>query len=61
MKEQEKMKIFKRFTDFNDRELKDIMPYFEFKKFKKKGLVETMPSFKIQYPMKNHYKHNGFS
>ncbi len=33
------MKIFKRFTDFNDRELKDIMPYFEFKKFKKKNIL----------------------
>lgn len=36
MTEQEKIEIFKQFTDFNDSELKVIMPFFEFKKFKKK-------------------------
>ncbi len=36
MTEQEKIDIFRQFTDFDDSELKIIMPYFEFKKFKKK-------------------------
>ncbi len=36
MTEQEKIAIFRQFTDFNDSELKIIMPYFEPKKFKKK-------------------------
>ncbi len=36
MTEQEKIEIFRQFTDFNDSELKVIMPYFEPKKFKKK-------------------------
>ena len=36
MTEQEKIEIFRQFTDFNDSELKMIMPYFEQKKFKKK-------------------------
>ena len=36
MTEQEKIDIFRHFTDFNDSELKIIMPYFEPKKFKKK-------------------------
>jgi hypothetical protein len=36
MNEQEKIKIFRKFTDFNDSELGIIMPYFEFKKLKKK-------------------------
>ena len=31
-----KIEIFKKFTDFDDNELGIIMPYFEFKKFKKK-------------------------
>ncbi len=36
MTEQEKIDIFRQFTDFNDSELKIIMPYFEPKKFRKK-------------------------
>jgi CRP-like cAMP-binding protein len=36
MTELEKIEIFRQFTDFNDSELKMIMPYFEFKKFKRK-------------------------
>ncbi len=39
MNDQDKIKIFRQFTDFNDRELKVIMPYFEFKKFKKKSIL----------------------
>jgi CRP-like cAMP-binding protein len=39
MNDQEKIRIFKLFTDFNDRELKVIMPYFEFKKFKKRNIL----------------------
>lgn len=39
MNDQEKIRIFKQFTDFNDSELKIIMPYFEFKKFKKKSIL----------------------
>lgn len=36
MTEQEKIAIFRQFTDFNDSELKIIMPNFEHKMFKKK-------------------------
>ena len=36
MTEQEKIEIFSQFTDFDDSELKTIMPYFEPKKYKKK-------------------------
>lgn len=39
MNDQDKTRIFKQFTDFNDRELKVIMPYFEFKKIKKKNVL----------------------
>ncbi len=39
MNDQDKIKIFRQFTDFNDRELKVIMPYFEFRKFKKKSIL----------------------
>mgnify|MGYP001277139745 FL=1 len=36
MTEQEKIEIFRQFTDFDNSELKIIMPYFEHKRFKKK-------------------------
>ena len=36
MNEVEKINIFRQFTDFHERDLKSIMPYFEPKKFKKK-------------------------
>ena len=36
MNEVEKINIFRQFTDFHERDLKIIMPYFEPKKFKKK-------------------------
>jgi CRP-like cAMP-binding protein len=36
MNDQEKLKIFRQFSDFSDRELKIIMPYFEPKEFRKK-------------------------
>lgn len=36
---EQKIKIFKQFTDFNDSELEIIMPYFEFKKIKKKSIL----------------------
>jgi CRP-like cAMP-binding protein len=36
MNDQEKIRIFRQFTDFNDSELEIIMPYFEPKAFKKK-------------------------
>ena len=36
MTEQEKIEIFRQFTDFDNSELKVIMPYFEHKRFKKK-------------------------
>ncbi|MBL7825294.1 MAG: Crp/Fnr family transcriptional regulator [Saprospiraceae bacterium] len=39
MNEQEKINIFRKFTDFDDSELEIIMPYFEFKKFKKKSIL----------------------
>ena len=39
MNEQEKIDIFRQFTDFNELELKIIMPYFEPKKFKKKSVL----------------------
>ncbi len=39
MNDRKKIKMFKQFTDFNDRELKVITPYFEFKKFKKKSVL----------------------
>jgi CRP-like cAMP-binding protein len=39
MTEQEKIEIFRQFTDFNDSELKMIIPYFEHKKFKKKSTL----------------------
>jgi CRP-like cAMP-binding protein len=39
MNELEKIKIFRQFTDFNDSELKIIMPYFESKKVKKKTIL----------------------
>lgn len=39
MNENEKIKIFKQFTEFNESELKIIMPYFEYKKFKKKSIL----------------------
>ena len=39
MNDQDKIKIFRQFTDFNDRELKVMMPYFEFRKFKKKSIL----------------------
>lgn len=39
MNNREKIKLFRQFTDFNDRELKVITPYFEFKKFKKKSIL----------------------
>ena len=39
MNELEKIKIFRQFTDFNDSELEIIMPYFEFKTFKKKAIL----------------------
>jgi len=39
MTELEKIDIFRKFTDFNDSELEIIMPYFEFKKFKRKTIL----------------------
>lgn len=39
MNDQDKIRLFKQFTDFNDRELRVIMPYFEFKIFKKKSIL----------------------
>jgi CRP-like cAMP-binding protein len=39
MNEQEKINIFRQFTDFDDSELNIIMPYFEFKKFKRKSIL----------------------
>ena len=39
MNDQEKIIIFRQFTDFQDNELKIIMHYFEFKKFKKKTIL----------------------
>ena len=36
MNEQGKIDIFRQFTDFNDSELKIIMPYFEYRIFRKK-------------------------
>ncbi len=39
MTELEKIAVFRQFTDFNDSELEIIMPYFEFKKFKKKTIL----------------------
>jgi CRP-like cAMP-binding protein len=36
MNDQEKIRIFRQFTDFNDSELEIIMPYFEEKRIKKK-------------------------
>lgn len=39
MNELEKIDIFRQFTDFDDSELEVIMPYFEYKKFKKKSIL----------------------
>ncbi|MBK7175044.1 MAG: Crp/Fnr family transcriptional regulator [Bacteroidales bacterium] len=39
MNELDKLKIFSQFTDFIDSELELIMPYFEYKKFKKKATL----------------------
>lgn len=39
MNELEKINIFRQFTDFDDSELEVIMPYFEFKKYKKKTIL----------------------
>jgi CRP-like cAMP-binding protein len=39
MNELEKINIFRQFTDFNELELKIIMPYFVPKKFKKKSIL----------------------
>ncbi len=39
MNELDKLKIFSQFTDFKDSELELIMPYFEYKKFKKKATL----------------------
>jgi CRP-like cAMP-binding protein len=39
MIEQEKIDIFRQFTDFSDSELEIIMPYFVPKKFKKKSIL----------------------
>jgi CRP-like cAMP-binding protein len=39
MNETEKIKHFRKFTDFNDCELDIIMPYFETRKFKKKSIL----------------------
>ena len=39
MNELEKIDIFRQFTDFNNSDLAIIMPYFEFKKFKKKSIL----------------------
>ncbi len=39
MNEQERINIFRQFTDFDDGELRIIMPYFETKKFKKKSIL----------------------
>lgn len=35
----QKIEIFRQFTDFNDSELEVIMPYFEFRKIKKKSIL----------------------
>lgn len=40
MTDQEKIEIFRQFTDFDNSELKIIMPYFEPKKIKKTTLLE---------------------
>ena len=39
MNDNNKIDIFRQFTDFNDSELKIIMPYFEMRKFKKKAIL----------------------
>jgi CRP-like cAMP-binding protein len=39
MNKLEKTDLFRQFTDFDDSELNIIMPYFEFKKFRKKTIL----------------------
>jgi CRP-like cAMP-binding protein len=39
MNKDDKINIFRQFTDFNDSELEIIMPYFETKKFRKKSTL----------------------
>lgn len=39
MNDQEKIRVFRQFTDFSDSELEIIMPYFEAKKFRKKATI----------------------
>ena len=35
----QKIELFRQFTDFADSELEVIMPYFEFRKIKKKSIL----------------------
>jgi CRP-like cAMP-binding protein len=39
MSREEKLLLFRKFTTFEDSELDILMPYFEFKKFKKKSIL----------------------
>ncbi|HNF71552.1 MAG TPA: Crp/Fnr family transcriptional regulator [Chitinophagaceae bacterium] len=39
MNQEEKINLFKQFTDFNDAELELLVPYFEYKKLRKKATL----------------------